>query len=295
MTGKSAFTVFGEVLFDRFSDGYQVLGGAPFNVAWHLQALGLAPLFISRVGDDAAGEQIRQAMQNWGMDTTGLQLDHQYPTGAVEVKLNGGEPSYEILANQAYDFIHDDDPVLPNCRILYHGSLALRQPVSRASFSQLSSRYQGPIFLDVNLRAPWWRADDLQLWLAGADWVKLNETELQQLHPSGKGLEQQMQDILRAYQLSGLIVTRGAAGASALQANGELVCVSPAHAISVVDCVGAGDAFSAISLLGIYHSWPLALTMHRAQDFAASLIGQRGATPADPGFYRRFRQDWQIA
>jgi len=33
--------IFGEVLFDQFPDGQQVLGGAPFNVAWHLQAFGL--------------------------------------------------------------------------------------------------------------------------------------------------------------------------------------------------------------------------------------------------------------
>ena len=42
--------IFGEVLFDRFPDGSVVLGGAPFNVAWHLQAFGRAPLFISTGG-----------------------------------------------------------------------------------------------------------------------------------------------------------------------------------------------------------------------------------------------------
>ena len=57
--------IFGEVLFDCFPDGSRVLGGAPFNVAWHLQALGLEPLFLSRVGRDAAGREIRTAMGEW--------------------------------------------------------------------------------------------------------------------------------------------------------------------------------------------------------------------------------------
>ena len=35
--------VVGEVLFDEFEDGAQVLGGAPFNVAWHLQGFGISP------------------------------------------------------------------------------------------------------------------------------------------------------------------------------------------------------------------------------------------------------------
>ncbi|MGD9171680.1 MAG: carbohydrate kinase, partial [Candidatus Thiodiazotropha sp.] len=37
---KTAIAIFGEVLFDCFPTGEQVLGGAPFNVAWHLQAFG---------------------------------------------------------------------------------------------------------------------------------------------------------------------------------------------------------------------------------------------------------------
>jgi fructokinase len=48
--------IFGEVLFDNFPDK-QVLGGAPFNVAWHLQGFGDNPLFISRVGDDSRGRE----------------------------------------------------------------------------------------------------------------------------------------------------------------------------------------------------------------------------------------------
>jgi len=35
--------LFGEILFDRFPDGREVLGGAPFNVAWHLRGFGLDP------------------------------------------------------------------------------------------------------------------------------------------------------------------------------------------------------------------------------------------------------------
>ena len=67
--------IFGEVLFDHFPDGKRVLGGAPFNVAWHLQAFGLAPHFISRVGADAEGEAVLAAMRDWGMDTQGVQID----------------------------------------------------------------------------------------------------------------------------------------------------------------------------------------------------------------------------
>jgi hypothetical protein len=35
--------LFVEVRFDRFQDGRRILGGAPFNVAWNLRALGEDP------------------------------------------------------------------------------------------------------------------------------------------------------------------------------------------------------------------------------------------------------------
>jgi hypothetical protein len=58
--------IFGEVLYDCFPDGEAVLGGAPFNVAWHLQGLGLSPLFISRVGDDPLGHRVRDIIERRG-------------------------------------------------------------------------------------------------------------------------------------------------------------------------------------------------------------------------------------
>jgi fructokinase len=50
------------VLFDHFSDGSRVLVGAPFNVAWHTQALGQSSRLISRIGDDPPGHEIAALM-----------------------------------------------------------------------------------------------------------------------------------------------------------------------------------------------------------------------------------------
>jgi len=62
MNNNPIFHILDEVLFDHFPDGSRVLGGAPFNVAWHLQAFGQSPRFISRIGDDQAGHEIAALM-----------------------------------------------------------------------------------------------------------------------------------------------------------------------------------------------------------------------------------------
>jgi fructokinase len=61
----------------------------------------------------------------------------------------------------------------------------------------------------------------------------------------------------------------------------------------VIDTVGAGDAFAAVTLLGLIHGWPLATSLERAQTFAARIVGQRGATSAERALYAPFVAAWQ--
>lgn len=288
-----SITIFGEALFDCFPDGSRILGGAPFNVAWHLQGLGAEPLFVSRIGRDTAGSELLAAMQNQGMRQNGMQIDVARPTGSVAVSIDSGQPIYHILEQQAYDYIAAAEvSASTELGLLYHGSLALRHGVSRATFDQMKRNWRGPVFFDVNLRAPWWDADDIHKWIAGADWLKLNDEELALLLPEGHAIDSKLQLLQQSYDLLGVVVTRGEHGALALTDRGEFVEVEPATSVAVVDTVGAGDAFAAVLLLGIAHGWPLALALERAQDFASAIVGQRGATVRDPEFYRRFREAW---
>ncbi len=289
MSDQTQVFVFGEVLFDCFPTGEQVLGGAPFNVAWHLQALGNQPAFISSVGDDKSGKQILAAMRDWGMDTTSVQIDSMHPTGQVEVKVIEGEPDYTITSDCAYDFINTDAlKTTPTSGILYHGTLGLRQTVSRKAFIQLAKQPDLSIFLDVNLRSPWWQTDDVYGWMEQASWVKLNQDELQQLGFGSATLKQAMIEIQSRFNLQQLIVTRGEKGALVLSGNGEFHSVVPEPVKTIVDTVGAGDAFSAIFIHGLVSGWTVSDTLTVAQQFASQVIGLRGATSTDPAFYQDF-------
>jgi fructokinase len=267
------------------------LGGAPFNVAWHLQAFGQAPVFLSRVGDDAEGEQVRAAMRAWGMDTRGLQTDPERATGRVQVEIIDGEPHYNILENCAWDAI---EPIsVSSCELLYHGSLAMRTMRSAETLQLLRDMRPREIFIDVNLRAPWWQRERLSGALASADCVKLNSDELAALNPVVSA--DPVQGFLGAYDLKTVVVTRGSEGAEVCSAQGERLKVKPLEQISVVDTVGAGDAFTSVFLLGSVLGWPLDVTLRRALDFASRVVGQRGAIVQDPGFYAEFISAWNLA
>lgn len=289
---KARIAVFGEVLFDLFPDGASVLGGAPFNIAWHLQAFGESPRFISRIGNDDEGEQIVAAMRDWGMRTDSLQRDSKLPSGRVSVTLEDGQPSYDIVHPCAYDAI--DEPGLASESLLYHGSLALRSAQTRAAFDTLRDDSRSRIFFDVNLRSPWWNKTDLLSWLRQASWVKLNDEELALLGPTGKHDDAAVEAMFERNQLDGLIVTYGAEGAALRKRNEPLIHMSPDHGVAVVDTVGAGDAFAAVCLLGILREWSSNEIVSRAQAFASRVVGQRGATSADKALYDPFISAWSL-
>lgn len=297
--------ILGEVLFDVFPGNVAALGGAPFNVAWHLKGFGLSPLLISRIGEDSHGEEILRNMHAWEMDVSGIQIDSVHPTGAVRVELEEGQPNFTILPNQAYDFI-DSDAALTvlksqNCSLLYHGTL-LARGASQEALQALRQTIPSA-FVDLNLRSPWWEIEKVRNLLQGARWVKMNGdeltamTELSQPSPSHpEDLSQSMVEtearvlcLESGWEL--LALTLGAEGAWLLTSGGtyrgKAVAVE-----ALVDTVGAGDAFSAVTLLGLHRGWSLEDTLSRALDFAAALCRIRGASPQDPGLYASCLEKW---
>ena len=292
MTNQSVI-IFGEVLFDCFPDGNIVLGGAPFNVAWHLQAFGISPLFISSIGNDSYGVTIREAMQNWGMDLRGLQLDLEHPTGTVQVNFINNEPHYEIVENSAYDFIEFSNlPCLPKDSILYHGTLALRSQPCVETLQKIKTNISPSIFLDVNLRTPWWNLKTVELLLKEISWLKLNEEELSLIVPQESNIESRIKYLLSTFLLNNITLTQGKAGAISFQSNGNQEQIIPSQTTQIVDTVGAGDAFSSVLILGIIKGWNTAKTLVRAQEFASAIVGIRGATIQDKSFYEYFLKKW---
>ncbi|MDH5423965.1 MAG: carbohydrate kinase [Gammaproteobacteria bacterium] len=290
----SRLVIFGEVLFDCFPDDSRVLGGAPFNVAWHTQAFGLNPLLISRIGDDAMGAEIQSAMLNWGMDTDGLQVDTVHPTGVVTVNFDQGNPAYNIIENSAWDFINSRQLLeIDDYSMLYHGSLALRKAVSANCLAEVKNRCSESVFVDVNLRPPWWNLSLINAVIKGANWLKINDEELLQLVPDEKDSESRARFLLSQYALNLIIVTKGSAGAVVISEN-DLLSVQPEKTINVIDTVGAGDAFSSVLLLGLHNDWSLNDTIKRAQQFASAVVGLHGATTLDKNFYTPFIENWSL-
>lgn len=288
--------VLGEVLFDRFPDGHAVLGGAPFNVAWHLQGFGLNPLFASRIGDDEAGHQVLDTMRRFGMETRGIQIDPDRATGRVHIEFVDRQHTFDIPSHQAWDRI-DPGPIATTLRgvataLLYHGSLLARTPEGLRAIQTLRGALCLPVFVDVNLRDPWWTPATVDALLSGARWIKLNGDELHALS------DRPLDDVRAATRIKArtdcecLYVTRGAESTVTVNADGIHEIPTP-QVDDIVDTVGAGDAFSAVILLGLLRDWPSDATIERATEFAASVCRMRGATTEDRALYEDHLRRWK--
>lgn len=286
-TPTPVIALFGEVLADVFPDR-SVLGGAPFNVARHLQVLGLNPIMISRIGNDALGTALLQEMVQLGMQTAAMQRDGTYPTGQVRVVLEKNGHHFDILPDQAYDFINPQETraalTAHSPQLAYFGTLAQRGAPSRQAAQIFLQECQCPLFLDINLRAPWYDPDIVATSLRAAQIVKLNDEELAVVAgmfgwPLLDEFEQ-ARALQREFELQQVLVTCGAAGCWLLDAQQQLHRARPtSDNRPVVDTVGAGDAFAAVFMQGLLSGWTLPDTLQRACHYASAQCRVRGAAP----------------
>ena len=294
--------IFGEALFDQFEER-SVAGGAPFNVAWHLNGLRAYPLFLSRVGDDEEGRHLKQLSEKWGLNTSCLQIDPTKETGKVLVKNDPDTgPAYEIKDDQAYDAISYEQIAphlnLPANTLLYHGSLALRHETCRETLQKIREQlgFQCTVFFDLNLRPPWVEQDVILHRLKEAHWLKCNADELKEIahwqgwEASDENLTFLTHTAIETFQLKGAVITLGADGSFAIDADGNTAKAPQPEIHHLQDTVGAGDSFSAMFIYGILKNWPLEKCLSHAATLASRICTVEGGTSFNPEFYEDLQE-----
>ena len=273
----------GEVLWDALPEGLY-LGGAPFNVACHLHALGEEVAVVSRVGDDTLGREVLRRLQARGMTTDLVQVDAELETGFVRVTFEEEAPDYDIAQPVAWDALALTGPLAERASqaaAVVFGSLAQRQQRTRRAVRGLCDGSSALKVFDVNLRPPHTPRSIVEASLDLADVVKLNEQELLEISTwlglSGD-FQGTVQALARRFDCWAVCVTRGAAG-SVLCRDGQWTEHS-SYQIEVQDTVGAGDAFLAALLAGLLAGHSSEQVLDFASRLGAYVASRSGATPA---------------
>lgn len=287
---KSVLAV-GEVLWDVFPDGPR-FGGAPANFACACAELGggrVRTCLGSAVGRDDLGDEARKRLAEHGVDTTHL-ATVAAETGQVFVSLDpAGKASYRFIDDPAWDHLTATPDLLRTAAtadVVCFGTLGQRARESREAVRSVvqASRPDCLRVLDINLRPPHWSADVLLDSLALANVAKLNDEELPLvagvLGVSGDETAV-LTHLLSRFALKLVALTRGANGSALLAADGTR-SERPAETVTVIDTVGAGDAFTAALALGLAFGHPTDRTHRSAGEAAAFVCTQSGGTPTFP-------------
>ena len=274
---------FGEILFDVYpTDAF--IGGAPLNFAAHLARHGESAMMLSALGEDELGAKALVWLKENKIDTSLIKRS-ALPTGRCNVTLGeNGVPSYELLCDVAWDEISTE---LCSCRFdaLYFGTLALRSEHNRATLERLIANNDfGEIFVDVNIRKPFYSADSLALALSNATILKISDEELPTvaslLGVNFTDTEEFCELICKKFDNIKLIVlTLGANGALCYEASTRRLTKTAAHKAKVASTVGAGDSFSAAFLHKYLGGSPIETCLDYASRLAALVVSHYEAVP----------------
>lgn len=273
---------FGEVLFDVLP-GEIKAGGSPMNVAYHLTTLGQTTTLISRLGNDAKGKDLKNILSRKKINTDNIQQDDIHATGMVIATPDaGGDMRYDITENVAWDYIEFKptyESLVKDAQYFIFGSLVTRSIISRNTLFNLIDIPVTRVF-DVNLRPPFVDQSIMEYQFSKADILKMNEEELDTVtgwYVQFKNIEDKIRFLQNRFQISEIIVTRGAKGA--VVNTQDNFYYHEGYKVRVSDTVGSGDSFVAGYLSGIINHQSTEEALSSACTLGAFVATQAGGCP----------------
>ena len=243
---------FGELLWDLLPSG-KVLGGAPANFIYRINSFGDEGTLLSKVGNDKAGRDAREAIKKLGLSDENIQTDYEFSTGSVKVKIDAhGNPDFNIITDVAYDHIEINAEMIDaftEADCVCFGTLVQRYGISKNTLRELIHEAPDVVkFLDINLRKKCYTVASVEESLRMTNILKANDEELlitkELLGLEGENLKDLAREVLKTFNIKIILCTLGSNGAFCLTQD-DVFHYDPGYQISLGDTVGAGDAFSA--------------------------------------------------
>jgi len=281
---KPKVACFGEVLWDIFPGNNPRAGGAPFNVSYHLNKMGIDARMISSVGNDDLGRELLLKIKDWNLSSETIQIQEDYATSTVVAHIDEhNEAHYDILQNVAWDYIQPTEQgqnLVREADAMVFGSLVTRNEVSRNTLFEWVEESKFNVF-DINLRAPYYDVKIIKDLLHKTHLAKFNKAELRLILDFFDRPYVDERDAVNFVQeqfgIRELIVSKGSKGA--LYAKDGEIFLYPAVSVEVCDTVGSGDSFLAGFLSQRLCTENVHETMIQAISLGAFITSKEGACP----------------
>lgn len=278
----------GETLQGEFA---MFLGGKGFNQAIAARRLGAEVVVAGRVGDDEFGRRFLDALDREGIDRRPVVVDTASGTGVASIIVEPDGTNTILQAPQANRSVLADD--IEDAAEAWTGtSMGMLQLETSAqgaiAFARAMRGAGSGTLLNPAPAAP----VDPEL-LALIDVIVPNQIEAEALTGRKMSSQEEAFGAVRALRNLGpstAVITLGKRGAVGLSA--DAVMQGVAFDITVVDTVGAGDAFCAAVAVRLAEGASLVDTLQFANAAGALACTRHGAEPSMP---RRSEVDALVA
>jgi 2-dehydro-3-deoxygluconokinase len=272
----------------RVSEFERASAGAELNVAVGLSRLGFGVAYISSLGDDSLGRNLRDFMTAEGLDLRHVRVDGRYPTGFMlkAMVADGTDPEVEYF-RRGSAASHMSPADIPGCDIaqtrLLHltGISPALSPGCRDlvfSLAEQARAWGRTVSFDPNLRSRLWPSQAEMITtvnaLAGlADLVMPGLAEGRLL--TGRTHAADIAEFYLARGARQVVVKLGPQGAyfASAQCSGTVAGLKVA---TVVDTVGAGDGFAVGVISALLEGLALDAAAARGNAIGARVLQFRG-------------------
>jgi 5-dehydro-2-deoxygluconokinase len=264
------------------------LGGTATNVAVGVARLGHRSAVLTKVGPDGFGDFVRQAMTGFGVDPqyVGTAADLQTPIAFCELNPPEDPPLlfYRLPLAPDLTLSQDDVPwqVVRDVPVFWVTATGASTEPARSTQSAMLAHRGRPApgsgrvtVLDLDWRSRFWASPhearaQYQGMLEHANVAVGNRAEVE----VAVGTDDPHEAAARLLEL-GIdlaIVKQGAAGVLVATPDSEVVV--PPTPVTVVNGLGAGDAFGAALVHGLLSGWP-PLKLARYANAAGAIVASR--------------------
>jgi len=268
----------------RSFDAY--IGGCALNVSVGTRRLGLRSVLLTAVGDDQVGDFIVASLDRERVETRYIPRKRGRRTSAVVLTIQPPDrfPLTFYRDNCADRALTADDvantPIAGSRVVFVTGTGLSHEPGRQATrAAAATARAAGvPVVVDIDYRPDQWDsaaafAAELQPLLGSATLAVGTEEEVAAAADAAGAADRTA--ALLATGIEALVMKRGARGATIYRRDAPAIDVPP-FPITVLNVLGAGDAFASGFLYGYLQGWPLERAARLGNACGAIIVTRHG-------------------
>lgn len=272
--------------FEDITSFAALVGGCPTNISVGTRRLGIRSALLTAVGDDRVGDFVIHFLNKEGVETRFIPRKPGRRTSAVVLGIQPPEtfPITFYRDNCADIFLDIDDmqraPITDSRMILISGTGLSQEPSHSATLyaAETARAHNVEVTLDIDYRPTAWhdaRAFGVQIRqaLPLVDIAIGTEDEIRAATgaPDGDaGVVRLLEGVRKA-----VVYKRGADGCSIFLKSGEVIDCAP-FKITVLNTLGAGDAFASGFLYGYLSGWDWAKAGRMGNATGAIVVTRQG-------------------